>query len=140
MAASGSDRLTRSGIAVGTSTYMSPEQITALKEIDLRSDIYSLGCVLFECLAGQPPFIHRNEAVVLQLHLTQPAPDVRTLRPETPAGAGRGDRAGAGEDAGGPLADRGGDARGAGRRAGLAGSPPARLSSKVPAPPPLSRQ
>ena len=84
VAASGSDRLTRSGIAVGTSTYMSPEQITAVKEIDHRSDIYSLGCVLFECLAGQPPFMHRNEAVVLQLHLTQPAPDLRTLRPDTP--------------------------------------------------------
>ncbi|MBA3260597.1 MAG: serine/threonine protein kinase, partial [Gemmatimonadales bacterium] len=74
VAASGSDRLTRSGIAVGTSTYMSPEQITAVKEIDLRSDLYSLGAMLFECLAGQPPFTHRNEAVVLQLHLTQPAP------------------------------------------------------------------
>jgi eukaryotic-like serine/threonine-protein kinase len=84
VAASGSDRLTRSGIAVGTSTYMSPEQITALKEIDHRSDIYSLGCVLFECLAGRPPFTHRNEAVVLQLHLTQPAPDLQTLRPDTP--------------------------------------------------------
>ncbi len=84
VAASGSDRLTRSGIAVGTSTYMSPEQITALKEIDHRSDIYSLGAMLFECLAGQPPFTHRNEAVVLQQHLTQPAPDVRTFRPETP--------------------------------------------------------
>jgi serine/threonine protein kinase len=83
--ASGSDRLTRSGIAVGTSTYMSPEQITALKEIDLRSDLYSLGCVLFECLSGQPPFVHKNEAVVLQMHLNQPAPDVRTLRPEVPA-------------------------------------------------------
>jgi eukaryotic-like serine/threonine-protein kinase len=84
VAASGSDRLTRSGIAVGTSTYMSPEQITALQEIDLRSDLYSLAVVLFECLAGQPPFTHRNEAVVLQLHLTQPAPDVRDLRPDTP--------------------------------------------------------
>ena len=83
--ASGSDRLTRSGIAVGTSTYMSPEQITALQEIDLRSDLYSLACVLFECLAGQPPFIHKNEAVVLQMHLTQPAPDLRTIRPELPA-------------------------------------------------------
>lgn len=83
--ASGSDRLTCSGIAVGTSTYMSPEQITALKEIDVRSDLYSLACVLFECLAGQPPFVHKNEAVVLQLHLTQPAPDVRTIRPEIPA-------------------------------------------------------
>jgi serine/threonine-protein kinase len=84
VSAAGSDRLTRSGIAVGTSTYMSPEQITALKEIDHRSDIYSLGCVLFECLAGHPPFQHRNEAVVLQLHLTQPAPDLRTLRPDAP--------------------------------------------------------
>jgi serine/threonine protein kinase len=83
--ASGTDQLTRSGIAVGTSTYMSPEQITALVDIDQRSDIYSLGCVLFECLAGQPPFHHRNEAVVLQFHLTQPAPDVRTLRSDTPA-------------------------------------------------------
>jgi len=82
--ASGSDRLTRSGIAVGTSTYMSPEQITALQEIDLRSDLYSLACVLFECLAGQPPFVHRNEAVVLQMHLTQPAPDLRSIRPEVP--------------------------------------------------------
>ena len=85
VAASGSDRLTRSGIAVGTSTYMSPEQITALKEIDLRSDLYALGVVLHECLAGQPPFVHRNEAVVLQMHLTHPAPDIRALRPETPA-------------------------------------------------------
>jgi serine/threonine protein kinase len=83
--ASGSDRLTRSGIAVGTSTYMSPEQITALQELDRRSDLYSLGCVLFECLAGQPPFTHRNEAMVLQLHLTQPPPDIRALRPEIPA-------------------------------------------------------
>jgi serine/threonine protein kinase len=82
--ASGSDRLTRSGIAVGTSTYMSPEQITALQELDRRSDLYSLGCVLFECLAGQPPFTHRNEAMVLQLHLTEPAPDIRALRPEIP--------------------------------------------------------
>ena len=82
--ASGTDQLTRSGIAVGTSTYMSPEQITAQTDIDHRSDLYSIGCVLFECLAGQAPFNHRNEAVVLQLHLSQPAPDVRTLRSDTP--------------------------------------------------------
>ena len=49
--ASGTDQLTRSGIAVGTSTYMSPEQITALSDIDHRSDLYSVGCVLFECLS-----------------------------------------------------------------------------------------
>jgi eukaryotic-like serine/threonine-protein kinase len=85
VAASGTDQLTRSGIAVGTSTYMSPEQITAAVNIDHRCDLYSVGCLLFECLAGQPPFYHRNEAVVLQLHLTQAAPDVRTLRSDTPA-------------------------------------------------------
>jgi len=84
VAASGTDQLTRSGIAVGTSTYMSPEQITALTDIDYRCDLYSLGCMLYECLAGEPPFVHRNEAVVLQLHLTQPVPDVRKLRSETP--------------------------------------------------------
>jgi eukaryotic-like serine/threonine-protein kinase len=85
VAASGTDQLTRSGIAVGTSTYMSPEQITAASNIDHRCDLYSVGCVLFECLTGQPPFYHRNEAVVLQLHLTQSAPDVRSLRADTPA-------------------------------------------------------
>jgi serine/threonine-protein kinase len=83
--ASGTDQLTRSGIAVGTSTYMSPEQITALADIDHRSDLYSLGCMLFECLAGQPPFVNRNEAVVLQLHLSQAAPDLRSLRSDAPA-------------------------------------------------------
>jgi serine/threonine protein kinase len=84
VAESGNDQLTRSGIAVGTSSYMSPEQITAVKDIDHRCDLYSLGCVLYECMAGQPPFVHPNEAAVLQLHLTQPAPDVRGLRPDTP--------------------------------------------------------
>jgi serine/threonine protein kinase len=82
--ASGTDQLTRSGIAVGTSSYMSPEQITALKDIDHRSDIYSLGCLLYECMTGQPPFVHKNEATVLQLHLTQPAPDVQAIRRDTP--------------------------------------------------------
>ena len=85
VAASGNDQLTRSGIAVGTSSYMSPEQIMAVADIDHRCDLYSLGCVLYECLSGQAPFTHRNEAVVLQLHLTQPAPDVRKLRADTPA-------------------------------------------------------
>jgi eukaryotic-like serine/threonine-protein kinase len=85
VAASGNDQLTRSGIAVGTSSYMSPEQISAAADIDHRCDLYSLGCVLYECIAGRPPFSHRNEAVVLQLHLTQPAPDVRTVQPDTPS-------------------------------------------------------
>ena len=82
---SGTERLTRSGIAIGTSTYMSPEQVAAETDIDLRTDLYALGCVLYECLAGHPPYQHPNEVVVLQMHQTEAVPDVRTLRPETPA-------------------------------------------------------
>jgi serine/threonine protein kinase len=82
--AAGSGQLTRSGITVGTSTYMSPEQVQASRDIDRRTDLYSVGCVLFECLAGRPPFRHPNEVVVLQMHLNEPAPDVRTFRADAP--------------------------------------------------------
>jgi eukaryotic-like serine/threonine-protein kinase len=79
-----SREITRAGLTVGSSSYMSPEQINGDQKIDGRSDLYSVGCVLFECLAGRPPFVWRKEAVVLQLHLTEPAPDVRTMRPDVP--------------------------------------------------------
>jgi serine/threonine-protein kinase len=82
--AAGTERLTKSGFTVGTSSYMSPEQVSALDSTDHRSDLYSLGCVLYESLAGQPPFTHRSEAMVLQMQLTAPPPDVRAHRPETP--------------------------------------------------------
>jgi serine/threonine protein kinase len=80
-----SREITRAGVTVGSSSYMSPEQINGDEKIDGRSDLYSLGCLLFECLTGRPPFVWRKEAVVLQLHLTEPAPDVRDLRPDVPA-------------------------------------------------------
>ena len=83
IALSGQTNLTRSGIAVGTSAYMSPEQITALRELDHRSDIYSLGCLLFESVSGRGPFSHPNEAVVLSRHLNDPPPPLRALVPET---------------------------------------------------------
>ncbi|MEO8029511.1 MAG: serine/threonine-protein kinase [Gemmatimonadota bacterium] len=82
---SGTERLTRSGIAVGTSSYMSPEQVSADDSIDHRTDLYSLGCLMFEGLAGRPPYQHPNEVVVLQMHQTDLVPDVRQHRPETPA-------------------------------------------------------
>jgi serine/threonine-protein kinase len=81
---SGDEKLTRSGFTVGTSSYMSPEQVIAVRDLDHRSDLYSLGCVLFEALAGRPPFVHRSEAVVLQLQQTAEAPSLAELRPELP--------------------------------------------------------
>ncbi|HEU4589153.1 MAG TPA: serine/threonine-protein kinase [Gemmatimonadales bacterium] len=82
--AAGTATLTRSGIAVGTSSYMSPEQIQAVTDLDRRTDLYSLGCVLYEALAGRPPYQHPNETMVLQFHLNEPVPDVRAVRPEVP--------------------------------------------------------
>jgi eukaryotic-like serine/threonine-protein kinase len=85
VAEAGSDRLTRSGFAVGTSAYMSPEQIAGMEDIDARSDLYSLGCVLFECLAGSPPYDDPYDDLVLTKHQTAEVPDVRTRRKDTPA-------------------------------------------------------
>lgn len=87
--AAGDEKLTRSGFTVGTSSYMSPEQVVAVRDLDHRSDLYSLGCVLFEALAGRPPFVHRSEAVVLQLQQTAEAPSIAELRPEIPGGLAR---------------------------------------------------
>jgi len=78
-------RLTRSGFTLGTSAYMSPEQVAGSKNIDPRSDLYSLGCVIFECLAGTPPYEHTDDRVVFGMHLKSPIPDVRRLRPHVPA-------------------------------------------------------
>ncbi|MEO8636330.1 MAG: serine/threonine-protein kinase [Gemmatimonadales bacterium] len=85
VADAGSDRLTRSGFAVGTSAYMSPEQVGGIDGIDARSDLYSLACVLYECLAGRPPYDDPFEELVLHKHQTAPVPDVSAARPDTPA-------------------------------------------------------
>ncbi|HWA58447.1 MAG TPA: serine/threonine-protein kinase [Gemmatimonadales bacterium] len=80
------DRLTRSGFTVGTSAYMSPEQISGTEDIDPRTDIYSVGCLLFECLAGRPPYDDPHDDLVLTRHRTAPVPDVRAIRADTPEG------------------------------------------------------
>lgn len=79
-----SEHLTRSGMTVGTSHYMSPEQITGSRQLDARTDLYAVGCVLFECVAGHPPFVSRQQALVMQQHLQAPPPDLGALRPGVP--------------------------------------------------------
>ena len=84
IARSGEDRVTRSGFVVGTEQYMSPEQAAGAPEIDGRTDIYSLGIVLFESLAGRPPFSSPSAAAALDMQLHHAPPDLHALRPEVP--------------------------------------------------------
>ncbi len=78
-------RLTETGVALGTPAYMSPEQSAGDEPVDSRSDIYSLAGVLFEMLAGVPPFTGPSARAVVARRLTEPPPSVRSLRPEVPA-------------------------------------------------------
>lgn len=78
------DRISSSGLVVGTPAYMSPEQASGAAELDARSDIYSLGCVVYEMLVGQPPFTGRTAQTIMARHAREPAPRVRVLRPELP--------------------------------------------------------
>jgi eukaryotic-like serine/threonine-protein kinase len=81
--AAGGDRLTRTGLAVGTPTYMSPEQV-ASSDVDPRMDVYSLGCVLYEMLAGDPPYAASTPQAVLARKLAEPAPSLRIVRDAVP--------------------------------------------------------
>jgi TolB-like protein len=77
----GGERLTETGLALGTPHYMSPEQATGDRAIDARSDIYALGCVLYEMLAGEPPFTGPTAQSVIAKALSAPAPPIRKTRP-----------------------------------------------------------
>jgi len=77
--------LTASGLAVGTPEYMSPEQGTGDTNVDGRSDIYALGCVLYEMLGGEPPFTGRMAQNILARHRHDPPPPLRVVRPTLPA-------------------------------------------------------
>ncbi|MBT8403086.1 MAG: protein kinase [Gemmatimonadetes bacterium] len=73
----GAERLTRTGLAVGTPTYMSPEQAFGQERVDGRTDTYALGCVLFEMLKGRPPFAARSLPALMAKHATEPVPGLR---------------------------------------------------------------
>jgi len=76
----GEERLTQTGFSLGTPAYMSPEQACAEPHLDGRSDIYSLGCVLYEMLAGEPPYTGPTPQAILAKRLSEPLPRLRTVR------------------------------------------------------------
>ncbi len=84
--AAGGERMTETGLSLGTPAYMSPEQVGGDRELDLRSDIYSLACVLYEMLAGDPPFVASSTRAVMARHVTDTPPPITTVRPSVPSG------------------------------------------------------
>jgi TolB-like protein/tetratricopeptide (TPR) repeat protein len=79
----GADQLTESGLAVGTPAYMSPEQASG-GQVDSRSDVYALGCVLYEMLAGEPPFLAKSAQALMARHAMEAVPSVRIVRNTVP--------------------------------------------------------
>ncbi len=84
LATSDGEKLTETGLSIGTPTYMSPEQAAQSHDVDSRSDLYSLGCVLYEMLAGQPPFMAPTAQGLLARHAVDPVPSLRTVRATVP--------------------------------------------------------
>lgn len=84
-AAQGDTRLTVTGVAIGTPAYMSPEQALGEREVDGRSDIYSLGVIGYQLLAGETPFKASNTPAMLVKHVSETPRPLSTLRPDTPA-------------------------------------------------------
>jgi hypothetical protein len=82
--AGGGGRVTRTGMTVGTPRYMSPEQCRGVGTVDHRSDIYSLGCILFEMICGRPPFDHQGSGELIAAHLGEPPPRPLVFRADVP--------------------------------------------------------
>jgi serine/threonine-protein kinase len=88
VAQAGAGRITETGLSLGTPHYMSPEQATGDRDVDPRSDVYALGCVLYEMLAGQPPFSASTAQAVLVKILTADAPSITSERRTVPPHVG----------------------------------------------------
>ena len=88
-AAEGDSRLTVTGIAVGTPAYMSPEQAIGERDVDGRSDLYSLGVVGYQMLTGELPFAANNTPAMLMKHINEAPRPIRDLRPDVPPGLDR---------------------------------------------------
>ncbi|MHC4769656.1 MAG: protein kinase domain-containing protein, partial [Planctomycetota bacterium] len=82
--AAGGERLTETGLSLGAPQYMSPEQASGTAQVDARSDVYALACVLYEMLAGDPPFTGPTTPAVIARQLVDPPPSIRTVRPTVP--------------------------------------------------------
>jgi serine/threonine-protein kinase len=82
--ASVKESLTSSGVIIGTAQYMSPEQGLGEREISLRSDIYSVGCVLYEMLVGEPPYTGPTVQAIVARHAAAEIPSLRLVRPDVP--------------------------------------------------------
>ncbi len=80
----GEQQLTGTGIAIGTPAYMSPEQASGTRELDARTDVYALGCVLYEMLAGRTPFVGPTAQAIIAQCFTDPPPPLRGLRDGVP--------------------------------------------------------
>ena len=80
----GEGSLTETGITVGTPAYMSPEQAAGERELDARSDVYALGCVLYEMLAGEPPFTGPTAQAIIAKRFNTPVTPLRIVRPDLP--------------------------------------------------------
>jgi serine/threonine-protein kinase len=84
VSAAGGDKLTQTGLAIGTPAYMPPEQASGSGQVDRRSDIYSLACVLYETLAGQPPFTGPTAQAIMARHSLDAVPRLKIVRDAIP--------------------------------------------------------